>query len=92
MKRAEEFVRVLLAATPAPVCEDIGMCVLKDIPDIENQFAKLDIILRESTLPFWRECIRLTDFGHRVWQVDHDGGAHQGIARGRQDRRLPQAT
>jgi hypothetical protein len=73
VKRAEEFVRVLLAATPAPVCEDIGMCVLKDIPDIENQFAKLDIILRESTLPFWRECIRLTDDGHRVCAIGSPG-------------------
>ena len=44
VKRAEEFVRVLLAATPEHVCEDIGMRVLKNIPDIENRFAKLDII------------------------------------------------
>ena len=73
VKRAEEFVRALLAATKAHVCEDIGMCVLEDIPDIENQFAKLDIILRESTLPFWRECIRLTDDGHRVCAIGSPG-------------------
>jgi hypothetical protein len=63
-KSAQAFINSLMQAKYEDIPNSGGMKVLKNILDLESEESK-DIVVRNCTIPFWEECLKVVNTPNR---------------------------